>query len=80
MVIKTNIKKKFALVSTFNKKNLLLICKIFNKYNIEIISTGSTSNKIKKLGFKCHNVSDLTNCLNIPACFVAIIPFNLTSE
>ena len=60
MVAKTNIKKKFALVSTFDKKNLLLICKIFKKYNIEIISTGSTSKTIKKFGFKYHNVSDLT--------------------
>ena len=34
--------KKHALISTFNKKGLLKICEIFEKYNISIISTGST--------------------------------------
>mgnify|MGYP006130904613 CR=1 FL=1 len=49
-----------ALISTYDKSNLGLICQIFSKYNIGIISTGSTGKYIKKLGFQCLNVSNLT--------------------
>ena len=54
-------KKRYALVSTYNKNNLLNICKVFKKFNIEIISTGTTAKKINELGFNCLLVSDLTN-------------------
>ena len=53
-------KKKYALISVFDKKNLFLICKILNKYNISLISTGSTAKAIRKHGFSCALVSDLT--------------------
>ena len=53
-------KKKYALVSVFNKKKLRLICENFIKFNISIISTGSTSEQIKKLGFSCELIADLT--------------------
>jgi len=53
-------KTKFALVSTFNKTNLDVLCKNFEKNNISIISTGSTSDHIRNLGFKCEEVSSLT--------------------
>ena len=53
-------KKKFALISVYNKKNIEWICDLFKKNGIQIISTGSTANYIKKIGFKCFKVSDFT--------------------
>ena len=53
-------KRKYALISLFDKTNLTLLCKILNKHNIRIISTGATSKEIKKLGFECKSVSTLT--------------------
>jgi len=55
-----NIKKKYALISVFDKTDLFYICKILTKLKIGLISTGSTSQKIIKDGFKCELVSDLT--------------------
>ncbi len=51
----------FALVSVYDKKNISLLCKVLNKNKIGIISTGSTSKKIKSLGFCCFDISSLTN-------------------
>ena len=42
-------KEKFALISVYNKKNIELICDLFKKNGIQIISTGSTANYIKKI-------------------------------
>ena len=56
-----NTHKRYALISTFAKEGLTEICSIFKQYNIGIISTGSTAKEIIALGFKCHNVSDVTN-------------------
>ncbi len=53
-------KIKKALISLSDKKNLKLILKCLKKYNIKIISSGGTFNKIKKLGFKCSEVSNFT--------------------
>ena len=53
-------KKRYALVSVFDKQKLKLICEKFLKYNINTISTGSTAEQIYKLGFDCELVSDLT--------------------
>ena len=53
-------KKKYALISVFDKKNLFLICKTLKKYNINLISTGSTAKEIRKFGFNCKLVSNLT--------------------
>ena len=53
-------KKRYALVSVFDKKKLKLICEKFVKFDINIISTGSTAKQINKLGFDCELVSDLT--------------------
>ena len=53
--------KKAALISVQNKKNLRIVCKIFKKYNIEIISTGRTYKKIINLGFKAKKVNEITN-------------------
>ncbi len=61
MVLRKNLEKKFALISVFEKKNLKYLCSNLNKYNYSFISTGSTGNKIRKLGFKCKDISKLTN-------------------
>ena len=53
-------KKRFALISLYDKKNIKKICLVLNKFDIGIISTSSTTRHIKKLGFKCESVSSLT--------------------
>ena len=35
----------------------------FKKNNIGIISTGSTSKTIRSLGYKCFDISELTNLM-----------------
>ena len=52
--------KKYALVSVYDKKYLSSLCNVLKKYNIGIISTGSTANEILKLNYDCELVSDLT--------------------
>ena len=56
---------RYALISVYDKTNLNFICKTLNKYNIGIISTGSTHKKISGLGFKSHEISKLTNSKEI---------------
>ena len=56
---------KYALISVYDKSKLNLICKILQKFNIGIMSTGSTFNKIKQLGYKCFEISKLTNSKEI---------------
>ena len=53
-------KKRFSLISVYNKSNLKKICSLFKKNNIEIISTGSTAKSIKKIGYNCYEVSRYT--------------------
>ena len=53
--------KEFALISVQDKKNLKIICNIFKKYKIGIISTGGTYNKIKRLGFSVIKIDKITN-------------------
>ncbi len=60
MVIRKNLNKKFALISVFEKKDLNYLCTNLNKYNYNFISSGSTGNKIRSLGFKCQDISKLT--------------------
>ena len=55
-----NNNKKYALISVYDKKNLKKICETLTKYNIGLISTGSTRKEIKKNGFICDSVSNLT--------------------
>ena len=52
--------KRFALISVFDKTNLNFLCDLFKKYKIGIISSGSTSKKIKSLGYDCFEISKLT--------------------
>ena len=55
-----NLKVKNALVSVSNKEYLVSILKIFKKFNINIISSGGTYTSIKKLGYKCTEISKYT--------------------
>jgi len=49
-----------ALISVSSKDYLLPLLRILKKYKIEIISSGGTYKKIKKLKFKCTEISDYT--------------------
>ncbi len=60
MVNRKNLKKKFALISVFEKSNLKYLCTNLNKYNYNFISSGSTGKKIRDMGFTCKDVSDVT--------------------
>ena len=53
-------KIKTALISVSDKKNLKPLLNILKKNKIKIISSGGTYKEIKKLKFKCFEVSDFT--------------------
>jgi len=57
-IIMKKIKK--ALISVSDKKNLRYLLKILTKHKIELISSGGTYKEIKKLKFKCLEVSEYT--------------------
>ena len=59
MVVRKKMKSN-ALISVYDKSSLKKICFTLKKFNIGIISTGATANKIKSLGFKCKEISSLT--------------------
>ena len=54
-------KIKKALISVSDKKDLKDLLKVLTKYKIELISSGGTYKAIKKLKFKCLEVSKYTN-------------------
>ena len=54
-------KIKTALISVSDKKNLKPLLNSLKKNNIKIISSGGTYNEIKKLKFKCIEVSEFTS-------------------
>ena len=54
-------KIKTALISVSDKRNLKPILSSLKKNNIKIISSGGTHKEIKKLKFKCLEVSEFTN-------------------
>ncbi len=58
-------KIKRAIVSLSNKSEIKLILKILKKYKVDVLSSGGTSKEIKKLGFKCTEVSEYTNSKEI---------------
>ena len=60
MVTRKNLKKKFALISVYNKGKLKYLCSNLIKNDYDIISTGSTGNKIRSMGFKCTDISKVT--------------------
>ena len=58
-------KIKQAIISVSDKNKLEVVLKILKKFNIQIISSGGTSKKIRKLGYKCNEVSNFTNSSEI---------------
>ena len=54
-------KIKNALISVSNKEKLIPLLKTLTKYKIKFISSGGTYKKIKKLKYKCTEVSEYTN-------------------
>ena len=50
-------KIKTALISLSDKKNLKFLLENLKKYNIKLISSGGTFKEIKRLKFKCLEVS-----------------------
>jgi len=58
-------KIKRALISVSDKKNLKKLLKILTKYKIKLISSGGTYKEIKKLKFKCLEVSEYTKSSEI---------------
>lgn len=61
MVTRKNMTKKNILISVFDKKKLNYLCSNLQKLNYTFISTGSTYKEIKRLGYKCREISKLTN-------------------
>ncbi len=55
-----NLKIKNALISVSNKESLSSLLKTLKKFNINIISSGGTYASIKKLGFRCTELSRYT--------------------
>ncbi len=54
-------KIKRALISIYDKKSLKPLLDILKKNKIEIISSGGTYKEIKKLNFRCREISEYTN-------------------
>jgi phosphoribosylaminoimidazolecarboxamide formyltransferase / IMP cyclohydrolase len=56
-----NLKKiKRAIISVSDKSNLKILLPTLKKFNIQIISSGSTSKKIKSLKYNCIEISNYT--------------------
>ena len=58
-------KIKTALISVSDKSNLKPLLQILKKNNIKLISSGGTFKKIKKMKFKCVEVSSFTGSSEI---------------
>ena len=54
-------KIKNAIISVSDKKKLNELLKILKKNKIKLLSSGGTYREIKRLGFKCHELSNYTN-------------------
>ena len=50
-----------ALISVSDKSELIKILKVLKKFKVEILSSGGTYKKIKRLGYKSIEISDFTN-------------------
>ena len=55
-----NNKIKKAIISLSDKSEIELILNTLKKYKVNIISSGGTSKEIRKLGYKCTDVSEFT--------------------
>ena len=60
MVYRKNIKEKFVLLSVFNKNKLRFLCSNLIKNNYKLMSSGSTGDKIRSMGFECLDISKVT--------------------
>ena len=60
MVLRKNLKTKYALISVYKKNKLDFLCKYLSENKFKFISTGSTAKKIISLGYSCLEVSKLT--------------------
>tara|TARA_Y200000002_G_scaffold373822_1_gene373550 strand:- start:749 stop:1354 length:606 start_codon:yes stop_codon:yes gene_type:complete len=60
MVVRENLKQKFALISVYDKRKLRYLCSNLIKYDYKLISTGSTGDKIRSMGFECIDISKIT--------------------
>ncbi len=54
-------KIKRVLISLADKNNLKFLLRNLKKFKVELISSGGTHKEIKRLGFKCEEVSKYTN-------------------
>ena len=54
-----------ALISVSDKKKLKFLLENLKKFDIKFISSGGTYKEIKKMGFKCEEVSKYTNSSEI---------------
>ena len=61
MVSRKNSIDKFALISVYDKSKLNILCKNLKGHKYKFISTGSTFNEIRSLGYKCIEVSKITD-------------------
>ena len=79
MGINENMMKKIkkVLISLSDKTNLKFLLKSLSKYNIEIISSGGTYNKIKRLGFNCTEISKYTKFYSFSRYFITFHVINL---
>tara|TARA_B100000242_G_C42948990_1_gene440053 strand:+ start:181 stop:780 length:600 start_codon:yes stop_codon:yes gene_type:complete len=55
-----NLEKKYALISVFDKSKLKYLCSSLDQHNYTFISSGSTGDRIRSMGFKCINISKIT--------------------
>ncbi len=60
MVTRENLKKKYALISVYDKNRLRYLCKNLIKNDYQLVSTGSTGSKIRSMGFKSIDISKIT--------------------
>ena len=54
-------KIKTALISVSNKENLKPLLNVLKQFKIKILSSGGTFKEIKKMNYKCIEVSEFTN-------------------
>ena len=60
MVVRKSLASRYALVSVFDKKKLKYLCSNLINHNYNLISTGSTGDKIRSMGFSCIDISKVT--------------------
>ena len=61
-------KIKKAIISLSDKSEIELILNTLKKYKVNIISSGGTSKKVKKLGYSCTEVSEYTRTIPKQGC------------